>query len=189
LKVRLLGNYYGTQRIDFYCAILALFGVLVFEVLADLMLAVIIAIGLIILRISNEQGALFGQMPDDYFMDLSLHPEARGIEGVKILRMNITMFYANAPVIKTRLLNLIRESPRPKLFLIDMEAHYIHLDISSVCVWKVGKEGQDKKNVQVTFVGVNTVTMSDMEKQGLVAFGWQGSFQGNLPGSLRHVNG
>ena len=129
LKVRLIAGYYGTQRIDFYCAMVALFGVLVFEVLIGLMLAVIIAIGLVILRVSNERGTLLGRMPDGRFMDLSLHPEAREIDRVKILRLNVTMFYANAPVIRARLLNLIREDPRPKLLIIDMEAHYLHLDI------------------------------------------------------------
>jgi len=188
LKVKLISSYYGTQQFDFYCAILALFGVLVFEVLVGLLLAIIIAIGLVILRISNEQGTLLGQMPDGRFLDISLHPEAREISGVKILRLNITMFYANAPVIKKRLLNLIREDPRPKVLIIDMEAHYLHLDISSVRVLeKVVKEGQDK-NVQVMFVGVNTVTMSDMEKQGLVALAGRDRFKDTIQAALSDVN-
>ena len=177
LKVRLLASYYGTWRIDFYCAILALFGVLVFDVLVGLLLAIIIAIGLVIVRMSNERGTLLGQMPDGRFMDLSLHPEAKEIEGVKILRLNVTMFYANAPMIKKRLLDLIREDPRPKVLIIDMEAHYLHLDISSARVLeKVVKEAQEK-DVQVTFVGVNTVTMSDMEKQGLVELAGRDHFK------------
>jgi MFS superfamily sulfate permease-like transporter len=184
LKVNLIASYYSTQRIDFYCAILALFGVLVFEVLIGLMLTIIIAIGLVIVRISNEQGTLLGQMPDGRFMDLSLHPEAREIEGVKILRLNITMFYANAPVIKTRLLSLIREDPRPKLLLIDMEAHYVHLDISSARVLeKVVKEAKEK-GVQVMFVGVNTMTMSDMEKQGLVELAGRDRFKVTIQEAL-----
>ena len=184
LKVKLISSYYGTQQFDFYCAILALLGVLVFEVLVGLLLAIIIAIGLVILRISNERGTLLGQMPDGRFMDLSLHPEAKEIDGVKIFRPNVTMFYANAPVIKTRLLNLIREDPRPKLLIIDMEAHYVHLDISSVRVLeKVVKEAQDK-NVQVTFVGINTVTMSDMEKQGLVALAGRDHFKDTIQAAL-----
>jgi SulP family sulfate permease len=188
LKVTLISSYYGTQRIDFYCAILALFGVLVFEVLVGLLLAIIIAIGLVILRISNERGTLLGQMPDSRFMALSLHPEAKEIGGVKILRLNVTMFYANAPVIKTRLLNLIRGDPRPKLLIIDMEAHYLHLDISSVRVLeKVVKEAQEK-NVQVTFVGVNTLTMSDMEKQGLVALAGRDRFKDTIQAALIDVN-
>jgi MFS superfamily sulfate permease-like transporter len=187
LKVRLIAGYYGTQRIDFYCAILALFGVLVFEVLVGLMFAVIIAIGLVILRISNEQGTLLGQMTDGRFMDLSLHPEAREIKGVKILRLNVAMFYANAPVIKTRLLSLIREEPRPKVLIIDMEAHYIHLDISSARVLeKVVKEARDK-NVQVKFVGVNTVTMSDMEKQGLVELAGRDRFKDTIQDALHDL--
>ena len=188
LKVKLIASYYGTQQFDFYCAILALFGVLVFEVLVGLLLAIIIAIGLVILRISNEQGTLLGQMPDGRFLDISLHPEAREISGVKILRLNITMFYVNAPVIKKRLLNLIREEPRPKVLIIDMEAHYLHLDISSVRVLeKVVKEAQDK-NVRVTFVGVNTVTMSDMENQGLVELAGRDRFKDTIQAALPDVD-
>jgi sulfate permease, SulP family len=184
LKVKLIASYYDTQRIDFYCAILALFGVLVFEVLVGLMLAVIIAIGLVIIRISNERGILLGQMPDGRFMDLSLHPEARELEGVKILRLNVTMFYANAPVMKTRLLNLIREEPRPKLLIINMEAHYLHLDISSARVLeKVIKEAQEK-GVQLTFVCLHTVLMNDMEKQGLVALAGRDRFKDTIQEAL-----
>ena len=79
---------------------------------------------------------LLGQMPDGRFMDLSLHPEAKEIEGVRILRLNVTMLYANAPMIKKRLLDLIREDPRPKVVIIDMEAHYLHLDIDSLALLK-----------------------------------------------------
>jgi MFS superfamily sulfate permease-like transporter len=126
-------------------------------------------------------------MPDGRFMDLSLHPEAREIEGVKIFRLNVAMFYANAPVIKTRLFNLIRDDPRLKVLLIDMEAHYVHLDISSVRVLeKVVKEAQDK-NVQVRFVGVNTVTMSDMEKQGLVELAGRDHFKDTIQEALHEV--
>ena len=187
LKVRLIAGYYETQRIDFYCAIVALFGVLVFEVLVGLMLAVIIAIGLVIIRISNERGTLLGQMPDGRFMDLSLHPEAKEIDGVKIFRPNVTIFYANAPVMKTRLLNLIREDPRLKVLIIDMEAHYLHLDISSARVLeKVVKEAQEKE-VQVMFVGVNTLAMSDMEKQGLVELVGRDRFKETIQDALRDV--
>lgn len=184
LKVRLMASYYRIQRNDFYLAILALFGVLVFEVLVGLLLAIIIAIGLVILKISNEQGTLLGQMPDGRFMDLSQHPEARERAGVKILRLDIAMFYANAPVIKTRLLKLIREDPRPKLLVIDMEAHYVHLDISSARVLeKVLKEALEK-GVQVTFVGVNTRTMSDMEREGLVELAGRDHFKNTIEEAL-----
>jgi len=120
-------------------------------------------------------------------MERSLRTEAKEIEGVKILRLNITMVYANAPVIKTRLSNLIREDPLPKLLIIDMEAHYIHLDISSARVLeKVVKEAQEK-DVQVTFVGVHTVTMSDMEKQGLVELAGRDHFKETIQEALLDV--
>jgi SulP family sulfate permease len=168
LKVKLMASYYRIQRIDFYFAMLALFGVLIFEVLIGLLLAIIFAMGLLIWRVSNERGSLLGRMPDGHFKDLSLHPEAREIEGVKILRLSTVIFYANAPVIKAYLLRLIREEPRPRLLIVDMETHTRILDISSGrALEKVVKEAKER-GVRVTFVGVHTLTMRDMEKQGLV---------------------
>jgi SulP family sulfate permease len=168
LKVKLMVKYYHIQRIDFYFAMLALFGVLIFEVLIGLLLAIVFAMGLLIWRVSHQSGCLLGRMPDGRFKDINLNPEAKEIEGVKILRLNTVIFYANAPMIKGHVLSLIRATPRPKLLIIDMETHTQILDISSGrTLEKVIKEAKDV-GVKVFFVGVHTLTMRDMEKQGLV---------------------
>jgi SulP family sulfate permease len=184
LKVRLLMSYYNTQRVDFYFAMLALFGVLLFEVLVGLVLAVVIALGLVILRISTERGSELGQTPDGRFLDVSLHPEAKEIEGVKIFRLNFVLFYANAPVIKARLLSLIRADPKPKLLIIDMESHHAKLDISSArTLEKVIKEAQER-DVQVTFVSVHTLTMKDVEREGLVDLVGRNHFKDTIQEAL-----
>ena len=184
LKVRLMASYYRIQRIDFYFAMLALFGVLIFEVLVGLLLAIIFAMGLLIWRVSNERGSLLGRMPDGRFRDISLHPEAKEIEGVKILRLSTVIFYANAPVIKAYLLRLIREEPRPRLLIVDMETHTRILDISSGrALEKVVKEAKER-GVKVTFVGVHTLTMRDMEKQGLVELVGKNRFKDTIEEAL-----
>ena len=189
LKVRLMASYFRTLRSDFYAAMLALFGVLFFQVLVGLLFAVIISIGVIIWRISSESGSLLGQMPDGRFTALSLHPEAKEIEGVKIIQLNVAIFYANAPVIKTRLLNLIREDPRPKLLIIDMGAHNFMLGISVTrALEKVVREAQEK-GVGVTFVDVNKLTMGDMEKQGLVELIGRDRFKDTIQEALLDIGG
>jgi sulfate permease, SulP family len=168
LKVKLMASYYRTQRIDFYFAMVALFGVLIYEVLIGLLLAIIFAMGLLIWRVSHQRGNFLGKMPDGRFKDLNLHPEAKEIEGVKILRLNTVIFYANAPGIKANLLSIVRATPKPKLLIVDMETHTQILDISSGrALEKVVKEAKER-GVRVEFVGVHTLTMRDMEKQGLV---------------------
>ena len=168
MKVRLMSSYYRIQRIDFYFAMLALFGVLIFEVLVGLILAIIFALGMLIWKVSNERGSLLGRMPDGRFKDISLHPEAREVEGVRIFRLNTGLFYAHAPVVKARLLSIIREEPRPKLLIVDMEVHTRMLDISSGrALEKVVREGRER-GVTVVFAGVHTLPLRDMEKQGLV---------------------
>jgi SulP family sulfate permease len=118
---------------------------------------------------------------------LSLHPEAKEVEGVKILRLNVAIFFANALVIKTRLLNLIREDPRPKLSIIDMEAHHFMLDVSEArALEKAVKEAQEK-GVRMTFVGVNKLTMNDMEKQGLVELAGRDHFKDTIQEALLEI--
>jgi high affinity sulfate transporter 1 len=187
LKVKLMRSYYRTQRFDFYLAMVALVGVLYFEVLVGLLLAILIAIVLVIWRISSEHGSLLGQMPDGHFHDIKLHPEAKEVEGVRILRPNIAIFYANAPVIKKRMLELLREDPKPKALIVDMEAHHLRLDISSVhALEKVIREAK-AKDVRVIFVNVHTLTMNDMEKQGLVEEAGRENFKNTIEEALQEM--
>ena len=184
LKIKLMGSYFRTIRIDFYFAMIALFGVLIFEVLIGLLLAVIFAIGLVIWKISNEKGSLLGQTLDGRFRDVVLEPEAKEVKGVKILRLNFPLFYANAPVIKTRLINLIREEPVPKLLILDMETHTRILDISSARALEKVVRAAKEKDVRVVFVGVHLLTMRSMEKEGLVELIGRNNFKNTIQEAL-----
>jgi sulfate permease, SulP family len=141
---------------------------LVFEVLVGLILAIVIALGLVIWKISTLSGSVLGRTSDGRFKDIGLSPGAKQIEGIKIFRLDIGMFYANAPVIKKRLQELMRAEPQPKALIVDMEIHTRILDVSSGrALEKVLNEAK-QKDIRIVFVGVHTLTMRDMEKQGLV---------------------
>jgi SulP family sulfate permease len=189
LKVRLMIKYYHVQRIDFYFAMLAILGVLVFEVLVGLLLAIIFAMGLLIWRLGHQRGSLLGRTPDGKFKDLKLNPEAKEVEGAKILRLNTVIFYANAPGIKANLLSLLRASPKPKLLIIDMETHTQILDITSGrALEKVIREAKER-DVKVTFVGVHTLAMRDMETQGIIEMAGKGSFKNTIEDALSDLDG
>jgi high affinity sulfate transporter 1 len=184
LKARLMINYYHTQRIDFYFAMVALFGVLIFEVLIGLVLAIFFSIGLVIWKISNEKGSLLGKTPEGQFKDIQLDHQAKEVDGVKILRLNMGLFYASAPVIKKRLLNLIKGDPKPKLLIVDMETHTGILDISSVHALAKVVEEAKLSGVKLVFVNVHTRAMTDMEKQGLVDLIGTGHFKDTIADAL-----
>jgi sulfate permease, SulP family len=184
LKIKLMVSYFRTMRIDFYFAMIALFGVLIFEVLIGLLLAIIFAIGMVIWKISNERGSLLGQTPDGLFRDVLMEPEAKEIKGVKILRLNFPLFYANAPVIKTRLINLIREKPRLNMLIVDMENHTRVLDISSARAIEKVVGAAKENDVKVVFVGVHSLTIRNMEKEGLVELIGRNNFKNTIQEAL-----
>jgi sulfate permease, SulP family len=188
LKARLMISYYHTQRIDFIFAMVALFGVLIFEVLVGLVLAIFFAIGLVIWKISNEKGSLLGKTPQGQFKDIQLDHEAKELDGVKILRLNMGLFYASAPVIKKRLMNLIKEEPKPKLLIVDMETHTGILDISSVLSLAKVVEEAKRCDVKLVFVNVHTRTMSDMKKQGLAGLIGEENFKNTINEAVSFKN-
>lgn len=168
LKYKLMFKLYHVQRSDFYCAIAALFGVLIFEVLVGLVLAVLMALGLVIWKISHESGSVLGRTAEGEFCDISLHSEAKEIEGVKIFRLNLPLFYVNAPVIRTHLLKILRTGPKVRLLIIDMEVQMKRVDMTSakalMSVIQAARDG----GVEIALARVHTVPMKDLEAEGVI---------------------
>ena len=81
LKFKLLAKFYHTQRSEFHLALVALFGVLVFEVLVGLVLAVIVAIALMVWRASRVGGVLMGRMPSGEFRRMTAQSGCQGDTG------------------------------------------------------------------------------------------------------------
>jgi sulfate permease, SulP family len=187
LKFRLMASYYTVQRTDFYFAVIALLGVLVFDVLVGLILAIVIALGLVIWKISTLSGSVLGRTSDGRFKTVKLNSEAKEIEGVKIFRLDVGMFYANAPVVKAHLQELIRAVPTPRVLIVDMEVHTLILDVSSVrALEKVLNEAKEK-GVRLIFVSVRTKPMNDMEMQGLVELVGRDNFKETVEQALHDI--
>lgn len=168
LKFRQMASFYRLMRLDFYCAMAALFGVLIFEVLVGLLLAIVLALVLVIWKISHESGSILGRTPEGEYRDIAFHPDAREIEGVKIYRLNIDMFYVNAPVVKKRLLDILRFEPKIRLLIIDLEVHTRRFDVTaSKGLMSVIQVARDR-SIEVALVHVHSMALKDLEVEGVI---------------------
>jgi sulfate permease, SulP family len=132
-KTKALRHLYRVNRIEFWIALVVLFGVLLFGMLEGVLIGVIVSLLLLAYRAALPNTAVLGRIPGtDQFSDLERHPANEELPGVLLYRPDAALFYANAPVIREQLAHLVAAlEPRPKLVVLDL-AGTPHTDLSAV---------------------------------------------------------
>jgi sulfate permease, SulP family len=103
---RRLGSIYGlAARADFAAAVAALLGVLVFDTLPGLFLAITLSLLLLLYRASRPHVAELGRAPEgpDLWLDRDRHPEAVTADGVVVVRVEGGLFFADADHVRDAL--------------------------------------------------------------------------------------
>jgi MFS superfamily sulfate permease-like transporter len=133
VKVKAIRRLYHLNRMDFALAIVALLGVLTFEALEGLMIAVILSLLALVWRASQSRLSILGREPGRLILsDIRRHPENRAIPGLLVLRPDEGLFFANADALRNEIINLVEEAQPPvKVILLDLEMSN-QLDVPSV---------------------------------------------------------
>ncbi|NUT49166.1 MAG: sulfate permease [Saccharothrix sp.] len=124
VKARELGRLWRTRRADFALAVVALVGVLVFDVLPGLAIAVVASVFVVIYRAAYARVSVLGREPGETgAVDLGLHPAAHPVPGVLVGRPNGPVFFANATLVRDWVVNrLDAADPPAHTVLLDLEA-------------------------------------------------------------------
>lgn len=132
LRVKELRRYARLRPLDLAPALVALFGVLIFDILPGLLLAVVLSLVILIYRTSRPQGSVLGRVPGtEVYRDTARHPENQTIPGLLIFRLDAPLFFANSALMRERVKTLVQSTaPHPQAVLLDFEASN-DLDISS----------------------------------------------------------
>lgn len=102
-----LGREYGfASRPDFIAAVAALLGVTVFDTLPGLFIGIGVSLLLLIYRASRPYIATLGreQGPDGRFSDIDRHPENELPPHVAVLRIESSLYFANADAVRARVI-------------------------------------------------------------------------------------
>jgi sulfate permease, SulP family len=126
------------SKTEFALGVITFFGVLLTDVLEGMMIGLLASLLWFIYRATRPHLASLGRVPghEDVFTDISRHPENVQVPGLLILRLNSTMFYANAQSVHDQTMKLVDEAdPAPRAVLIDAIAQDA-LDVTSVEIMK-----------------------------------------------------
>jgi SulP family sulfate permease len=114
LDYRAVWLFRRISRIEFRASAAAIFGVLVFDILDGLALAIILTLISLMRFLLMPQVVVLGRLlGTGEFVDIERHPEAEQFPGLLILRFDRMLFFANASGIRDHAKRLISAAPPP----------------------------------------------------------------------------
>ncbi|MBW4361200.1 SulP family inorganic anion transporter [Flavobacterium taihuense] len=124
-------HLYKINKQEFYVAMIALIGVLIWGILTGVLLAAIVTLLLLIKATSTPNVAFLGRIPGTKrYTDMARHPDNEKIEGVLIVRIESAILYFNCEFIKEQLwLKIDSEISTLKTIILDLNSSP-HIDIA-----------------------------------------------------------
>ena len=118
---------------DFGLALVALAGVLMLGVLQGVLLAVVVSMVTLVYGANHPPIEVLGRRPGtESWRDLGRHPDDETVAGLMVVRPVASIYFANAPRLRRRLLDLVdAAAPQPDVLLLDLGA-VADIDISAL---------------------------------------------------------
>jgi SulP family sulfate permease len=125
-----LKRLYRIKRAEFWNAMVALVGVLIFGLLKGVLIGAVISILILVRNVIFAKVVPVGRIRGtDYFVDMSRHSDLEVLPGIEIYALNARVFYANCHAVKKQILDLVEEkSPIPGLVILNLPAT-VEIDI------------------------------------------------------------
>jgi sulfate permease, SulP family len=113
------------RRSEFLLALAALAGVLVFDILYGVLLAVGLSVAEMLRRVARPHDAVQGFVPGLAGMhDVDDYPQASTVPGLLVYRYDSPLFFANAEDFRRRALAAVADQPDPvRWFVLNVEAN------------------------------------------------------------------
>jgi sulfate permease, SulP family len=169
IKVKAIRRLYRLNRTDFTLAIVAMLGVLTFEALEGLLIAVILSLLVLVWRASQSKMSILGREPGRIlFSDSQRHPENRTLPGLLILRPDEGLFFANADSLRNDILRLVDIAQDPvQVVLLDLEMSN-ELDVPSVDILAELKVELGKRNAELWLSRLHGPVRDALDQGGIL---------------------
>ena len=123
-----VNRYSRIRRDDFWAGLAALLGVLLFDILIGLTIAVGVSFLLLLARVSRPSWSILGRTRDEgsddvAFQNVATHRDAETYPGLVIIRFDADLFFANVTVFVDEVRRAVEAAdPIPRVVLFDAES-------------------------------------------------------------------
>jgi len=170
LDFRTVWHFRSISRLEFRSSWVAIAGVVAFDILDGLVLAVILSLIQLMRFLVMPQVVVLGRLrATGEFADLERHPDAEQFPGVLILRVDRIWFFANADGIRDHAKRLIRQAPAPLRFVIMNLAPVPMIDITAMEVLTQLHASSVKHGRRLVLAGVRDPVRDALQSAGLIA--------------------
>lgn len=132
IEVKPLLRVYRVRWVEFYLALVTFIGVLSIGILPGILIAVLLALVIVISKISRPHDAVLGAVEGiDGYQDIEEYANSETEPGLIVYRFDAPLFFANAEYFLTQVQELIDAAVPPiKWLLIDAEA-IVDIDVTA----------------------------------------------------------
>lgn len=169
LDYRAVWHFHRIAPMEFRSSLFAIIGVLAFDILDGLVLAVIITLITLMQFLVMPQVVVLGRLhATGEFADIERHPDAEQFPGVLILRIDRIWFFANADGIRDHIKALIREAPGPLQTVILNLAPVSMIDVTAVGVLSQLHASSLKHGRHLVLAAVRDPVRDTLQSAGLI---------------------
>ncbi len=132
IDVTVLRRLFVFRRREFMIAIAACAGVLAFNILYGVLVAIAISVAELLIRVARPHDAILGQVPGLAGMhDVDDYPSASTIGGLVVYRYDAPLFFANAEDFRRRALAAAASESPLRWFVLNVEAN-VEVDFTAL---------------------------------------------------------
>ena len=156
------------RRTELLLALAALVGVLAFDILYGVLLAVGLSVAEMLHRIARPHDAIEGLVPDLAGMhDVDDYPEATTIPGLVVYRYDSPLFFANAENFRQRALAAVDGQPEPvRWFVLNTEAN-VEVDSTALEAVDDVRREMERRGIVFAMARVKRDLLDALEAFGL----------------------
>jgi SulP family sulfate permease len=169
MKVSKMQRLWRLSQKDFLFAATALLGVLLFDALPGLGVAVLLSLGWLVWQAATPNLAVMGrQQNTPEFVSLDEEPEAHTMPGLMLIRLKENLFFANAAAIRAVVKKTVNDAdPRPDTVVLDLEAT-VDVDLPGCDELRELIEDLRAKDVTLSLTRVSQETRDLFDRAGVV---------------------
>lgn len=170
LDYKTLAHFQRIAPIEFRASLAAIFGVIAFDILNGLALAVLLTLISLMRFLLMPQVVVLGRLRETgEFAEIARHPEAEQFPGVLILRVDRIWFFANANGIRDHAKELMRQAPGPLHTVIFNLAPVPLIDVTASEVLTQLHASSAKHGRRLVLAAVRDPVRDTLESAGLLS--------------------
>ena len=168
IEVKPLQQVYRVRRVEFFLALVTLIGVLSIGVMEGILVAVLLALIVVIGRISRPHDAVLGSVKGvDGYQDIEAYANSETEPGLIVYRFDAPLFFANADYFLTQVQELIDEASQSiDWLLIDAEA-IVDIDVTAVEALSKLQSGLERRGVTMAIARASQPLQEILKRAGL----------------------